>query len=248
MNDRRVVIVTGGGTGMGRAIAEAFAHDGEQVVILGRREEVLRDTAEAVGAAWRRADVSCREEVAAAVAGVVREFGRIDVLVNNAGFVRGVSTRMALEEAERAWDDEIGTNLKGAFLMSLAVAPHLARPGGRIVNVGSIAAYTGGSRGGAIGYAAAKAGVHGLTVGLARELSAEGITVNTVAPGLVAGTEFFGGPLPDERLRSLVGQIPAGRPGSPEDVAAAVRFLASPEAAYVTGEVLNVNGGWLFGR
>lgn len=248
MNDRRVVIVTGGGTGMGRAIAEAFARDGEQVVILGRREEVLRDTAEAVGAAWRRADVSCREEVAAAVAGVVREFGRIDVLVNNAGFVRGVSTRMALEEAERAWDDEIGTNLKGAFLMSLAVAPHLARPGGRIVNVGSIAAYTGGSRGGAIGYAAAKAGVHGLTVGLARELSAEGITVNTVAPGLVAGTEFFGGPLPDERLRSLVGQIPAGRPGSPEDVAAAVRFLASPEAAYVTGEVLNVNGGWLFGR
>lgn len=246
--DKRVVIVTGGGTGMGRAIAEAFVRAGEQAVILGRREEVLQGTAQAIGAAWRRADVSRREEVAAAVSWVMGEFGRIDVLVNNAGFVRGVSTRMALEEAERVWDEELDTNLKGAFLMSLAVAPHLRRPGGRIVNISSIAAYTGGSRGGAIGYAAAKAGVHGLTMGLARELSAQGITVNAVVPGLIAQTEFFGGPLPEERLQSVVAQIPAGRPGKPEDVAAAVLFLASPEAAFITGEVLNVNGGWLFGR
>jgi 3-oxoacyl-[acyl-carrier protein] reductase len=246
--DKRVVIVTGGGTGMGRAIAEAFARAGEQVVILGRREEVLRNTAQAIGAAWRRADVSHREEVLAAVSWMAQEFGRIDVLVNNAGFVRGLSATMPLEEAERVWEEELGTNLKGAFLMSLAVAPHLKRPGGRIVNISSIAAYTGGSRGGAIGYAAAKAGLHGLTMGLARELSSQGITVNAVAPGLVAETEFFGGPLSEERLRAVAGQVPAGRPGKPEDVAAAVLFLASPEAAYITGEVLNVNGGWLFGR
>jgi 3-oxoacyl-[acyl-carrier protein] reductase len=132
--------------------------------------------------------------------------------------------------------------------MCVAVAPHLRRPGGRIVNISSIAAFTGGSRAGSVAYAAAKAGVLGMTYGFARELSPQGITVNAIAPGLVAGTAFFGGPLPEERLSGIVSQTPAGRPGSPEDIAAAALYLASPAASFVTGEVLNINGGWLFGR
>lgn len=246
---RRVVVITGGGTGMGRAIAEVFAREGADVSILGRREEPLRATTTALGAhvRWLRADVSQREQVAAAVDAIVGRTGRIDVLVNAAGFVRGVDPAMALEEAERNWDETVGTNLKGAFLMSIAVAPHLARPGGRIINISSIAAFSGGSGGGAVDYAAAKAGVIGLTYGLARGLSAQGITVNAIAPGLIAETGFTGD-WPEERIARIVAQTPVGRPGRAEDVAAAVRYLASPEASFVTGEVLNVNGGWLFGR
>jgi 3-oxoacyl-[acyl-carrier protein] reductase len=248
-NEARTIIVTGGGTGMGRAITAAFARRGEQVVILGRREDVLRETAEALGpsVSWHRADVSQREDVEEAVGAVVARHDRVHVLVNAAGFANGVSADTPLAEAERRWDDTVGTNLKGAFLMSIAVAPHLARPGGRIVNISSIAAYTGGSRGGSIEYAAAKAGIHGLTMGLARDLSGQGITVNAIVPGFIAETEFTGG-WSEERVRQIVTQTPAGRPGKPDDIASAVLFLASPEAAFITGEALNVNGGWLFGR
>ena len=130
----------------------------------------------------------------------------------------------------------------------MSAAPHLSRPGGRIVNVSSIAAFMGGSAPGALAYASAKAGVLGLTYALARELSPQGITVNAIAPGLVLNTGFFGGPLPEERLEATIAQTPVGRAGCPEDVAAAVHYLASPQASFVTGEVLNVNDGWLFGR
>jgi 3-oxoacyl-[acyl-carrier protein] reductase len=248
-DETRAVIVTGGGTGMGRAIAQAFARQGDQVVILGRREEVLRETADALGpsVSWQRADVSRREDVEAAVGAVVARHSQIHVLINAAGFVKGVRADTPLAEAERRWDDTVGTNLKGAFLMSIAVAPYLARPGGRIINISSIAAYTGGSRGGSIEYAAAKAGIHGLTMGLARDLSGQGITVNAIVPGFTAETEFTGG-WSEERVRQIVAQTPAGRPGKADDIAAAVLFLAAPEASFITGEVLNVNGGWLFGR
>jgi 3-oxoacyl-[acyl-carrier protein] reductase len=247
--DVRVAIVTGGGTGMGRAIAQGFAQQGVHVVILGRREEPLRETAESLGpqVTWRRADVSQREEVAAALEEVVARFGHVDILVNAAGFVVGVSPDMPLDEAERKWDETVNTNLKGAFLMAIAVAPHLTRPGGRIINISSIAAYTGGSGGGAVDYAAAKAGVLGLTYGLARSVSAQGITVNAVAPGFIAETGFTGA-WSEERIERIVSQTPVGRGGRAEDVAAAVLYLASPEASFVTGEVLHVNGGWLFGR
>jgi 3-oxoacyl-[acyl-carrier protein] reductase len=123
----------------------------------------------------------------------------------------------------------------------------LPRPGGRIINISSIAAFTGGSRPGAIGYAAAKAGLLGMTYALARELSPQGITVNAVAPGFIANTEFTGA-WSEERIQSIVAQTPVGRAGDANDVAEAVLFLASPEASFITGEVLNVNGGWLFGR
>lgn len=249
--ETRTVIVTGGGTGIGRGIAAAFAQQGDHVVIMGRTADKLEATAQELGpqVVPQQVDVSQRKQVEQAVAAVVQRFGQVHVLVNNAGFVRSISPDTPLAEAEAAWDEEVDTNLKGAFLMSVAVAPHLARPGGRIINISSIAAYTGGSRGGVLGYSASKAGLHGLTCGLARDLSAQGITANTIAPGLIVETDFFGGQqLSGEQLHSRLEQIPAGRAGRPDDIAAAVVFLASEQASYITGEVLHVNGGWLFGH
>jgi 3-oxoacyl-[acyl-carrier protein] reductase len=243
----RVVIVTGGSTGIGRAIASAFVNAGDHVVIIGRRLDTLQMAANDIGASYQQADVSQRQQVITAVQNILDQYGTIDVLINNAGFVQGVLTTMPIEEAEQAWDDQINTNLKGAFLMSIAAAPHLRRPGGRIINISSIAAFTGGSRAGSTGYAASKAGLHGLTYGLARELSSQGITVNAIAPGFIAHTEFTGG-WSDERVAGIVAQTPAGRPGSPDDIAASALYLASPAASFVTGQILNVNGGWLFGH
>lgn len=131
--------------------------------------------------------------------------------------------------------------------MSVGVAPHLPRPGGRIINISSIAAFTGGSRPGTIGYAAAKSGLLGMTYALARELSPQGITVNAIAPGFIANTEFTG-QWSKERVEGIIAQTPVGRAGQVSHVATAVLFLASPEASFITGEVLNVNGGWLFGH
>jgi 3-oxoacyl-[acyl-carrier protein] reductase len=240
-----VSVVTGGGTGIGRAVAAALAKQGHEVVILGRRADVLRRTADELRVRWRQADVSRREDVQAAVDWVVAEVGStIDVLVNNAGGTGAIDDGTGLEEAERAWDDVVDANLKGSFLMTWAVRPHLRRPGGRVINISSIAAYSG--RGGV--YTVAKSGVIGLTYWLALELGPEGITVNAIAPGFIEGTEFFGGPLTPEGRQSRISQVPAGRSGRPEEIAAAVTYLASPEAAYVNGDVHHVNGGWLFGR
>jgi 3-oxoacyl-[acyl-carrier protein] reductase len=245
----RVVIVTGGSTGIGKAIAESFARENAQVVIIGRRQDMLESVAGVLGpnVNWQQADVSQRSQVASAVTAIVERYGKVDVLVNNAGSVHGITTDMPLDEAEQVWDEEIGANLKGAFLMSIGVAPHLRRPGGRIINISSIAAFTGGSRPGTIGYAAAKSGLLGMTYALARELSPQGITVNTVAPGFIANTEFTGH-WSDERINNIISQTPVGRAGQASDVAATVLFLASPEASFITGEVVNVNGGWIFGH
>jgi 3-oxoacyl-[acyl-carrier protein] reductase len=243
--DRRLAVVTGGGTGIGRAVAAALARRGDEVVILGRRAEVLERTAAELGVRWRQADVTRRHDVQAAVDWMVAEVGSaVDVLVNNAGAGGGVPDGAPLVEAERVWDEVVAVNLKSAFLMAWAVLPHLRRPGGRVVNVSSIAAYNG--RGGV--YTVAKAGVVGLTYWLALDLGPEGITVNAVAPGFIEDTGFFGGGLTPEGRQERVDRIPVGRPGSPEEIAAAVAYLASPEAAYVNGEVHHVNGGWLFGR
>jgi 3-oxoacyl-[acyl-carrier protein] reductase len=246
---QRNIIITGGNSGMGRAIAEAFARTGAQIAIIGRDQETLRETAEALAphVAWYQADVSQRQQVQTTVAKIVEQWERVDVLINAAGFVRGVTADMPLDEAESEWDAVIDTNLKGSFLMTVAVAPHLARPGGRIIYISSIAAFTGGSRAGSTAYAAAKAGVLGLTYGFARELSSQGITVNAVAPGFIANTGFTGA-WSEERVRGIIEQTPVGRGGHVNDIAAAVLYLASPEASFVTGEVLNVNGGWLFGH
>lgn len=246
---KRNIIITGGNSGMGRAMAERFVREGARVAIIGRDQNTLHTTAEALAphVSWYQADVSQREQVQSTVASIVEQWEQVDVLVNAAGFVRGVTSDMPLEEAEREWDAVLDTNLKGSFLMTVAVAPHLVRPGGRIINISSIAAFTGGSRAGSTAYAAAKSGLLGLTYGFARELSSQGITVNAIAPGFVSNTGFTGA-WSEERVRGIIEQTPAGRAGHVNDIAAAVHYLASPEASFVTGEVLNVNGGWLFGH
>lgn len=248
-NKNHVVMITGGSSGIGRAMAEAFVQDGSNVVILGRREESLAAAAQAIGprCSWQRADVSRRSEVTAAVDAIVARFGKIDVLINNAGYSRGIMADMSLERAEEIWDEEMGVNLKGAFLMSLAVAPHLSHPGGRIINVSSDGAFTGAIGLRTVGYVSAKAGLLGLTRGLAREYSPRGITVNAIAPGFIAGTGS-NGQLPDETVKGIAAQLPVGRPGHVDDVAWAALYLASPKAGFITGEILNVNGGRLFGR
>lgn len=245
---KRTAIVTGGSSGIGFSIAQRLLQEEIGVMILGRHEASLREACKRLGegSSWVQADVRRREDVQRAVEEVVHQNGRLDIVINNAGFLgEAVSTGVPLEDSERFWDDIIGVNLKGAFLMTAAAAPYLASPGGRIVNISSIGAFTGGSGPGSLAYAASKSGLHGLTYAAARELSVRGITVNAVAPGLITDTGFGHR---EDKLQQLIPNIPAGRPGTPDEVAAAVLYLISPDASYVTGEILNVNGGWLFGR
>lgn len=154
--EQRTIIITGGNSGMGRAMAEAFAHEGAHIAIIGRDQDTLRETTEALAphVAWYQADVSQRQLVQTTVANILEQRGHVDVLINAAGFARGVTADIPLEEAEREWDAVIDTNLKGSFLMTVAVGPHLVRPGGRIIYISSIAAFTGGSRAGSAAYAA----------------------------------------------------------------------------------------------
>jgi len=243
-------IVTGGSSGIGNAIARAFSEHGAEVGLIARGEDRLRETEDDLPGRTvsRAADVSRREQVRAAVDGHADELGGLDILVNNAGVGDHVFTDTDPEEAEQIWDGVMDADLKGVFLTTLAAAPHLSRPGGRIVNVSSIAALTGGSQPGSLAYAAAKSGVIGLTYSLARELGPQGITANAIAPGFVPSTDFFGGKVDADRIRAVSEQTPLGRPGKPEDVAGAAVYLASDAAAFVTGQIIQVNGGWSFGR
>jgi 3-oxoacyl-[acyl-carrier protein] reductase len=251
---RRRVLITGGARGIGAGLAASFVADGAAVGLIGRDQQRLAETAgrlEEAGAdgsriVWRAADVGERAQISAAIDEICAKLGGLDILVNNAGLARWVRADSPLETAERYWDEVMTANLKGAFLASLAAIPHLARPGGRIINLSSVTAFLGG-HGGSIAYATSKAGLHGLTYALVRELSADGITVNAVAPGFIEDTDFnadFPAAARDEVLR----ETPLGRTGSVADVVAAVRYLASPEASFVTGEILQVNGGRAFGR
>lgn len=249
---QRQVIVTGGGTGIGQAIAQVFATDGAHVILLGRRPQVLEQATlelhEQIPNAtvsWQRCDVSSVDEVETFLQWLVHSVGdTIDVLVNNAGGSDTLAADAPLVEMAAFAQRLLANNLIGTYVMSHALSPYLRRPGGRIINISSIAAV----RGGGDMYSAAKAGVIGLTYSLAGDLAAEGITVNAIAPGLILDTEFFGDRMTEERLRRTVAQIPVGRPGRPADIAVAVRYLASEEASYVTGQVHHVNGGWVFGR
>ena len=235
---RRTVVVTGG-TGMDRAVADGFVADGARVVVVGRRPEPLdavvrghgSDAVTAVVADLTDADDAQR--VADALAGTT-----VDGLVNNAGGVGGAPAP-GLHGRLEPWRRVLDQNLLSAMLLTEALWSTLTRNGGRIVSVGSIA----GQHGGGGAYGAAKAGLVAWSAELAARGGADGITVNVVAPGYVQDTEFFDTSGRSARHDALVGQTLVGRAGTPADVAAAVVYLAGPDAGYVTGQVLSVNGG-----
>jgi 3-oxoacyl-[acyl-carrier protein] reductase len=242
------VLITGATRGIGAGLAAAFAADGGAVGLIGRDERRLAAVAGRLEGttAWRAADVGDREQISRAINEIAAEFGGLDVLVNNAGLARWVHADSPLAEAEQLWDEVMTANLKGAFLASLAAIPHLARPGGRIINMSSVTAFLGG-HGGSIAYATSKAGLNGLTYALVRELSPAGITVNAVAPGFIEDTDF-NADFPPAARQQVLQETPLGRTGQVADIVAAVRYLASPAASFVTGEILHVNGGRIFGR
>ena len=245
----RAAIVTGAGGGIGEAIARTLAREGAGVAVVDLQEDLAARVAAAIGrdgakAVALRADVTKAADVDAMVRASLAGLGQVDILVNNVGGYATMRTTWEIEESE--WDFILALNLKSAFLCSKAVIPHmLARRTGRIVNLSSIVGRTAPTLS-AAHYSAAKAGVRGFTWHLARELAPHGITVNAVAPWLTL-TERIKKLRSPEVDAALKAQTPLGRFAEPQEVADAVLFLASDEAAYVTGATLDVNGGMFMG-
>jgi 3-oxoacyl-[acyl-carrier protein] reductase len=237
-------VVSGGGTGIGYAIARAFARDGDDVWIVGRRPDVLESAARELGVRSYAADLSVPDQVENAARAITEGGRTVDVLVNNAGGGTSFGTKSSLAGHAAAWRREFDVNVLTAVLLTTALQEHLSRPGGRVIMMSSIAAL----RGGAGAYSAAKAALHGWALDLAADLGPDGITVNVIAPGYVADTEFFGDRMTPASHQARVRQTLVGRAGVPDDIAAAVRYLTGPDAGYVTGQVLQVNGGALLGR
>jgi 3-oxoacyl-[acyl-carrier protein] reductase len=241
-----VALVTGASQGIGRACALALAESGAQLALCARNEEKLAGVvkeAESKGAqaAAFRMDVSDEDSVKTAVKSAIERFGKVDILINNAGITKD-TLLMRMKRAD--WDSVIQTNLTGAFLCTQAViSSMLKQRWGRIINITSVFGQMG--QVGQANYAASKAGLIGFTMAMAREVASRNITVNAVAPGYIetAMTEA----LPQELKAKVNDMIPLGRGGTDMEVAHAVRFLASEEASYITGHVLNVNGGMLMG-
>jgi 3-oxoacyl-[acyl-carrier protein] reductase len=240
----KVAVVTGAAQGIGRAIAETLARAGADVVVVDLDTTRAQDTAAAVTAQGRRAltikaNVAEWSDVKAMTDQILEEWGRLDILVNNAGITRdGLLLRMKEED----WNLVLDVNLKGTFHCTKAVLPAMTKQrAGAMVNIASVVGVMGNI--GQANYAASKAAVIGFTKTVAREYASRGITVNAVAPGFIETAMTQG--LSGEVREGLLKQIPLGRLGAPGDVAEAVRFLVSPEATYITGHVLHVNGGMM---
>ena len=236
-----MALVTGASRGIGRAVTLRLAVAGASVVAGARADHAQGVAGEVVAAGGAATsvslDVTDADSVRRAVQAAVDGFGRIDILINNAGIVHDQLT-VRMKPAE--WDAVLATNLTGAFTCCQAVLrPMLKQRSGRIINVGSVVGQSGNP--GQANYAAAKAGLTGFTKTLAREVASRGITVNVVAPGMI-DTDMIAR-LDESARDAMAGQIPQGQLGRPDDVAAAVCFLASDEASYITGQVLGVNGG-----
>ena len=241
--DDQVAIVTGAGRGIGHAIAVRLAKEGARVASVSRSEANAERTANEINAIRAEAaksyavDIADHTAVQQTSAQILKDFGRVNILVNNAGVTRdGLSMRMSIDD----WDSVMDTNLKGAFSFTQAVMRSMIKQrSGRIINISSISGLTGNA--GQANYAASKAGLIGLTKSLARELASRGITVNAIAPGFIV-TDMTG-VLSDQVREAILNKIPLGKFGEGEDIAAAVAFLAAPEAKYITGQVLTVDGG-----
>ena len=238
----KVSLVTGASQGIGEAIAAELARCGAEVILVDIQEEKLKEVAERIGqekgiASFYKADVSKLEQVRKTIEEVLQRHRKIDHLVNNAGITRD---NLLLRMKEEEWNAVLDVNLKGVFNLSKAIIRHMmGNRYGRIVNVSSVVGLMGNP--GQTNYAASKAGVIGFTKALAREVASRGITVNAVAPGYV--TTPMTEELPEAIKKTFIDLIPIKRFGTPEEVAQTVKFLLSDEAAYITGQVINVNGG-----
>jgi len=239
----RNVVISGGGTGIGLAAARSFAAHGDQVLLLGRRGEVLRN-AGVPGALTYAADLSEPAGVRGVAEFVGRELGAVDVLISGAGgaghLEPGTGTDDPLEVVAHDWALNFRLNTLTAVLLTEALRERVATPGGRVLFISSIAAYRGS---GVVPYAAAKAALHPYAFALARELGPRGITVNVVAPGYVEDTEFFGDRMDAARRERLIAETSTGRAATPQDVASTLFWLGSSGAGHITAQVIQVNGG-----
>ncbi len=242
----RIALVTGASQGIGRACAIELARSGASVALAARNLEKLTEVAAEIRAVGGTAhpfelDVASEESIKAGAKSVIEHFGKVEILVNNAGITRDI---LALRMKRKDWDDVLMTNLTGAFLLTQAVMSSMVKGRwGRVINVTSVVGETG--QAGQSNYAASKAGLIGLTKSLARELAGRSITVNAVAPGYIETA--MTAVLTDDQKTAMTQHIPLGRVGTDLDIANAVAFLASEEAAYITGHTLDVNGGMYMG-